>query len=212
MDWSVNWRGAFRIELRAEAIGLACHGWPVLPGTYPDGDQWAGQDGTARHADGPAPVFDDWATRGAIESDEVAEHWDARPYSLLVATGSVLDAIEVDANLGRRAASALRAVGLQTPIAGTPAGRWLFLTASGGQLAAPLRTVPGIRLHSAGSWIPVPPSPFQHGVVHWRVRPELCGWRLPESAAVQSAMCQALDVMPGLPAADSPVLTAAPTR
>ncbi|MFD1051801.1 hypothetical protein ACFQ1S_42715, partial [Kibdelosporangium lantanae] len=34
-DWSDSWRGAFRIELRAEAVGLAWRGWPVLPGTYP---------------------------------------------------------------------------------------------------------------------------------------------------------------------------------
>ncbi|HEY3262231.1 MAG TPA: DNA primase, partial [Pseudonocardiaceae bacterium] len=29
MDWTNTWRNAFRTELRAEAIGLAYHGWPV---------------------------------------------------------------------------------------------------------------------------------------------------------------------------------------
>lgn len=200
MDWSGNWRGAFRIELRAEAIGLACHGWPVLPGTYPADDQWIGHEsGTAAAAsDGPAPVFDDWADRVAIAPGEVSSWWSGRPYSLLVSTGTVLDAIEVDANLGRRAAAGLRAAGLQVPIAGTPTGRWLFLTASSGVLAPPLAAEPGVRLHSAGSWIPVPPSPFQHGVVHWRVRPELCGWKLPDPDAVQSALCDAVNFAPAL--------------
>lgn len=201
MDWSNNWRGAFRIELRAEAIGLACHGWPVLPGTYPSGDKWAGREsvgGAAADLDGPAPVFDDWAERAGILPGEVGSWWSGRPYSLLVATGTVLDAVEVDAHLGRRAAAGLRVAGLQVPIAGTPTGRWLFLTASSGQLAAPLAAMAGVRLHSAGSWIPVPPSPFQHGVVHWRVRPELCGWKLPEPTAVQAALCDALEFAPAL--------------
>ena len=34
-NWPDSWRGAFRIELRAEAIGLAWRGWPVLPGVNP---------------------------------------------------------------------------------------------------------------------------------------------------------------------------------
>src|SRR5918999_1558463 len=57
-DWSDSWRGAFRIELRAEAVGLAWHGWPVLPGTYPAGSQWAGREGTENA--GPVPVHRDW--------------------------------------------------------------------------------------------------------------------------------------------------------
>lgn len=211
MDWSGNWRSAFRIELRAEAIGLACHGWPVMPGTYPSGDQWAGSDAddAALHAEGPGPVFGDWADRVGIQPGNVASCWTDRPYSLLVGTGTVLDAVEVDANLGRRAAAGLRAAGLQVPIAGTPTGRWLFLTASSGQLSAPLTATSGVRLHSAGSWVPVPPSPFQHGVVHWRVRPEVCGWRLPDPAAVQAALCDALDFAPELDG--GPLLTATHT-
>ena len=56
-DWSDSWREAFRIELRAEAIGLASRGWPVLPGTYPVGTEWAGRNGI--EADGPVPVHAD---------------------------------------------------------------------------------------------------------------------------------------------------------
>ena len=92
-EWSDSWRGAFRIELRAEAIGLAWRGWPVLPGTYPAGSQWAGRDGV--EADGPVPVHADWQQRIGTKAEQVATWWTGRPYSLLVATGVVLDAIEV---------------------------------------------------------------------------------------------------------------------
>ncbi|MGH3451735.1 MAG: bifunctional DNA primase/polymerase, partial [Haloechinothrix sp.] len=61
-EWSDNWRGAFRIELRAEAIGLASRGWPVLPGTYPSGTEWSG----------PVPVHSDWQETVGATPDQVA--------------------------------------------------------------------------------------------------------------------------------------------
>jgi hypothetical protein len=199
MDWSDSWRGAFRIELRAEAIGLAFRGWPVLPGTYPAAESWAGRDGA--QGTGPVPVHHDWQERVDAEAEQVAAWWSGGvPYSLLVATGRVLDAVEVDVDLGRRAARALRATGLPVPIAATPAGRWLFLTQSGRELRTELAEHSAIRLHAAGSWIPLPPTPFEHGVVHWRVNPEVCGWRLPVSDVVQDALVSALhgDALPEL--------------
>ena len=42
MDWTETWRDAFRTELRAEAIGFARHGWPVVPGSYPRDSHWVG--------------------------------------------------------------------------------------------------------------------------------------------------------------------------
>lgn len=189
MDWSDSWRGAFRIEMRAQAISLACRGWHVLPGTYPTGSEWVGGNEVAQ--DGPRPVHDDWADRVGASAEEVAEWWNGGPYSLLVATGTTVDAIEVDANLGRRTAEVLRASGLPVPIAATPTGRWLFLTAPGSALHAALAEFDVI-LHGKGSYIPLPPTAFLHGIVHWRVRPEVCGWNLPESDTVQRAMARAL--------------------
>ena len=43
MDWSDSWRGAFRIELRAQAIGLAYRGWHVMPGIYFDNENLEGK-------------------------------------------------------------------------------------------------------------------------------------------------------------------------
>lgn len=200
MDWSDSWHGAFRIELRAEAIGLAWHGWPVMPGTYPADSTWVGRDGEA-HQDGPVPVHHDWAQRIGGDAESVAAWWsDGVPYSLLTATGTVLDAVEVGVDLGRRAARALRRIGLPVPIAATPTGRWLFLTESGGQLRPELAECTDIRLHARGSWIPLPPTPFEHGVVHWRVTPQVCGWHLPAPSVVQDALVSALrgDLVPDL--------------
>ncbi|MCP2164635.1 bifunctional DNA primase/polymerase [Goodfellowiella coeruleoviolacea] len=190
MEWSDSWRGAFRIELRAEAIGYAWGGWPVLPGTYPAGSQWAGRSGAEQ--DGPVPVHADWQDRLNAKPEEIATWWTGQPYSLLVATGLVVDAIEVSADLGRLVARALRENGTPVPMAATPAGRWLFLTSAGQPLRPELSGHHDVRLHAKGSWIPLPPTPFQHGIVHWRVKPQVCGRHLPSSLLVQDAVLQAV--------------------
>jgi len=72
----------------------------------------------------------------------------------------------------------------------------MFLTKTGRPLRRELTREESVTLHGAGSYVPLPPSPFEHGVVHWRVKPEVCGWRLPESAVVQDALADVL-AMPG---------------
>jgi hypothetical protein len=190
MDSSDSWRRAFRVELRAQAIGLAWRGWPVLPGTYPAGAQWAGHNGLEDV--GPRPVHQDWQERIGTKPEQVATWWTGRPYSVLLATGVTLDAIEVPGHLGRGAARVLRAVGLPVPIIATPDDRWTFLVRAGKELARPLAETDGVVLHQAGSWVPLPPTPVEHGVVHWRVRPEVCGWQMPEPSLVQDALLDAL--------------------
>jgi hypothetical protein len=192
MDWSDSWRRAFRVELRAQAIGLAWRGWPVLPGTYPAGSQWAGREGNEQ--DGPRPIHTDWQNRIGTEPEQVATWWTGNPYSLLLATGVELDAIEVAADLGRGAARVLRSIGIPVPIMATPDGRWTFLVKAGHELEHTLAEHGDVILHAAGSYVPLPPTPLQHGVVHWRVRPEVCGWQMPESSTVQDALIDALTV------------------
>jgi hypothetical protein len=190
-DWSDSWRGAFRIELRAEAIGLAWRGWPVLPGTYPAVNGSAiGSDGTAWHS--PVPAHDDWRERIGAHPQQVAAWWTGRPYSLLVATGTMLDAVEVDDELGRRAARLLRATGHPAPIVAMPNGRWLFLTTVAAELPQALAEQESVRWHGKDSWVPLPPTPFQHGVVHWRVKPEVWGWQLPQAEAVHDVLVRAV--------------------
>jgi hypothetical protein len=190
MDWSDNWRRAFRVELRAQAIGLAWRRWPVLPGTYPAGAHWAGRDGM--QDSGPAPVHKDWQERIGTQPEQVASWWAGRPYSLLLATGATLDAIEVGSALGTGAARALRTLGMPVPIIATPTGRWIFLTKPGHRVADALAGQGDVVVHGKDSWVPLPPTQFQHGVVHWRVRPEVCGWQIPEAHVVQDALLDAI--------------------
>ncbi|MFC7341091.1 bifunctional DNA primase/polymerase [Saccharopolyspora griseoalba] len=180
-----------RIDLRVQAIDFASRGWPVLPGTYPDRGEWIGQVGRRKH--GPAPVLRDWRKRPGADLDDIMSWWDERPHNLLVATGTALDAIEVDATLGFRAAKVLRASGFPVPIVSTPTGDWFFLMNSGGELAGELAARDGIRLHADGSWVPLPPSSYPGGAVHWRVKPEVCAWQLPDPDFVQDALLEALD-------------------
>ena len=206
MAWSDSWRGAFRVELRAEAIGLAWRGWPVLPGTYPAGSHWAGREG--REDTGPRPVHDDWQERIGTKPAQVAGWWTGQPYSVLLATGVTLDAIEVSGALGRGAARALRTIGFPVPIVATPDDRWMFLTTSGAELAGPLAEHGDVTLHKAGSWVPLPPTPVEHGVVHWRVRPEVCGWQMPASDFVQDALLDALHHQNTVPAGPARLVAA----
>lgn len=182
---SVAWRDAFRIELRAEAIGLAARGWPVVPGTSPTGYGWSG----------PVPVHDDWQERAVASSRDIAAWWGGGAYSVLVATGSYVDAVEVDAELGHRAATLLRETGRPAPILAMPNGKWVFLTESGEALPAELAARPGVVWHGAGSWVPVPPTPFEHGVVHWRVKPEVWEWKLPHAGALHGVLARALTTL-----------------
>lgn len=191
IEWPDSWRAAFRIELRAEAIGLAWRGWPVVPGTYPDADSTELQN-TASKWTRPTPVHSDWKRRIGAHPQQVATWWTGRPYSLLVATGTLVDAIEVDDRIGRRAAALLRATGQPAPIVAMPNGRWLFLTASTDRLPRPLAETEGVEWHGEGSWVPLPPTPFRHGVVHWRVKPDVWGWKLPRAEAVHDVLVRAL--------------------
>src|SRR5690242_10341428 len=53
---------------------------------------------------------------------------------LLLATGSVLDVLEVPAAVGRGACARLRRAGLAVPVAATPTGRWWFPVTPGAAL------------------------------------------------------------------------------
>ncbi|SDP95310.1 Bifunctional DNA primase/polymerase, N-terminal [Actinopolyspora xinjiangensis] len=193
-----GWHNAFRIELRVQVFELASRGWPVFPGSYPSAEGWIGHETSAEDlGHGPVPVHRDWRDRLTADASDVAGWWANRPYSVLLATGDGVEAIEVDADLGRRAAIALRALATPTPIAATPYGRWYFFTAAGRGLDEELAGTAGVRLHSTGSWLPLPPSTFPNGVLHWRVKPQLCDWRLPDSAHVQDALTTGLHQLSG---------------
>jgi Bifunctional DNA primase/polymerase, N-terminal len=196
MDWTDTWRDAFRTELRAEAIGFARHGWPVVPGSYPRGSHWVGTPSspctkTGHH--GAIPVHADWAQLAGCGPERVAELWLGQPFSVLLATGMGIDALDLPAELGRATAIGLRVAGIPVPIAATPTGRWLFPVIGAGALHFALAEHPDVVLHAQGGWVPLPPSPCLPGVVHWRIKPEMCSWELPRLDKVTDAVLAALD-------------------
>jgi hypothetical protein len=178
MQWWDSYRAVYGTELRAEAMVLADHGWAVVPGTFPQGDVWTGC--TDAPQAGPAPVLDDWAAAATTDVGRIADWWSGLPYSILLPTGLTFDVIEVPASVGRRAAAALRAVGV---LPGEP-------------LRPDLAGRPGMTLHGRGSYLAAPPSVFPQGSIHWRVRPAACGWRLPDPYSVQDAMAEAVRERP----------------
>lgn len=203
MDWTDTWRDAFRTELRAEAINFADHGWPVVPGSYPHGDHPAGipcAQHTSASAHGFVPVHPNWKQLAGCGPERVAQLWSGHPFSVLLATGMGLDALDVPAELGRATAIGLRVADTLVPIAATPTGRWLFPVLSGGRLHPQLAAHPNIALHAHGSWIPLPPSPCRRGVVHWRVKPAIWDWKLPTLEELSHAVLAALHGAHPLPA------------
>src|SRR5699024_11120652 len=181
--------GALRVELRAEAIGLAGRGWPVVPGTTVTADAAVGAAQPWRR---PVPVCQNESDRAGAYPATVAATWSENAYSLLAPTGTVLDALEVDAEFGKRAARLLRLLDTPVPIIALPDGNWLFLTRMAKQLPTELIEGGHVSCHSIGSWIPLPPTPLVSGTVHWRAKPTAWGWRLPSPRLIHDVLVSAL--------------------
>jgi len=201
MSWWDSYRAVYRAELKASAFELADHGWPVLPGSYWQADRWLGADGA--QAPGLAPIESDGLARATRAPEEVDAWWSERPYSVLLATGSAVDAIEVSALVGRRVCAMLRDSDLVVPVAATPTGRWWFAVRAGEALRPELASRPDVVLHGRGDWVAAPPSEGPQGVVHWRVPPTACGWQLPNPCDLQVALLEVLGQRPVLAPVDT---------
>jgi hypothetical protein len=196
MAWWDSYRAVYRAELKASALGMADHGWPLLPGTYWLAGQWTGIVDAPQS--GPTAVPPGGVAEASCERPVVDAWWSDRPYSVLLATGIVADAIEVSALVGRRVCTLLRESGMVTPVGATPTGRWWFVVRAGEALRPELASRPEVQLHGRGSWVAAPPSEGPLGVVHWRVPPSACDWRLPEPCDLQAALLETLGQRPGL--------------
>ena len=126
---------------------------------------------------------------------------------LLLATGTVLDVIEVPAALGRQVCAGLREAGLAVAVAATPTGRWWFPVTAGVELPASVRDCPDVVLHTDGAAVLAPPSETPDGWVHWRVAPARAGYRpspwgpivAAVAAAVQTYQSDRLPAVAGRP-------------
>lgn len=169
-----------RMRLRRAAQTLANHGWAVTPGAYFNGERmvcgrptcWA----TSCH-----PLLPDWEGE-----TQLGDWWHAKPHSVLLPTGGVLDAIEVPVLVG------LAVEGVCGPVIVMPDERWIFLVRGGSGPLPELADQADIVLHQAGSWVAAPPTVLPGGSVRWHLSPRQVEWYLPEAQEVQAAIVSAL--------------------
>lgn len=198
-----------RLRLRRHAMRYAARGWPVTPGAHLTGHHvTCGRPGCPIMTCHPA--LESWADTASTDPARVQHWWRRRPYTILLATGEVFDALEVPAALGLRMLGAARlhsgVLGTERadargPVAVTAAGRWTFLVRPGTPLRAELDNRLDIVRHGHGSWIPAAPSRMPEGPVRWAVDPGRAQWRLPDAGVVQGLLVDALGTVRGTPPA-----------
>lgn len=198
--------GRILTEIRDAAVEYVKHGWPIQPGTYQvDGSRyWHGRN----HAEGLEPITQSWSGAGIADTDVAQEVWTHRPYSILMACGQVVDAIEVPAALGVRLTHSLRTVDCLPPTVVSPFGTWLLLTSPGVPLHLELGRYPGIDLRRAGTWIALPPTTHGYRPYRWRIHPRAVGWSMPSARGVQQIVVEAATpIYRSTPSAGAPDLT-----
>lgn len=175
-------------EIRKAAVDCATHGWPVLPGTYQPSEHagWLGKP----NAVGLEPVAELWSMAATTEPDTAMDWWTRRPYSVLLACGTAISAVEVPSVHGKRALAQMpgQASG---PVAATPFGSWLFFTAPSDASLRP-ELAHHACAHGAGSWLPLPPTACEAIPYCWKVPPSQVEWALPTSEAVLRVLVDSL--------------------
>ncbi|SDY00151.1 Bifunctional DNA primase/polymerase, N-terminal [Saccharopolyspora shandongensis] len=176
-------------ELRDAATELADHQWPLVPGTYQvsTDSPWLGKSCST----GLVPITE-LSAEATTDLAQVWEWWTRRPYSVLLACGRAIDALEVPTSLGRTAEDMLAALKLRGPVAVTRR-TWLVFVESAGQ-TMPLVDVPApVTWHSGGSFVPLPPTIDGDMPYYWRITPEDVDWRLPEATPTLDCLQQCWD-------------------
>jgi hypothetical protein len=95
------------------------------------------------------------------------EWWSDRPYGIACRTGVLFDAVQVPRWLGP---ALLRAAGPHATVvevAGALDAVWLFLVTPGAPGIPDLPRHVDVRLHGAGGWVLLPPTPTLGGSVSW---------------------------------------------
>jgi hypothetical protein len=154
-------------ELRAAAIRYSLAGWPILPVRPPAAD---------RPIIGFSPA--DPKTAG--------EWWADRPYGIACRTGVLFDVVQVPRWLGRLLLPAAGPHATVIEAARALDAVWLFLVTPNAPGIPDLPRHAGVRLHGAGSWVLLPPTPTPGGSVSWIAGG--CDLPLPHSLALQWAI------------------------
>lgn len=177
-------------EIRAAAVDLARHGWPVLPGTYQLAERgaWLGKSGAV----GLEPAAALWQRATTTDPDVALDWWTRRPYSVLLACGAAVSAVEVPTRHGQRALAQVSPPE-RGPVAATPFGSWLFFVRGDNDPLRPeLAAHAHAHLHAGGAWLPLPPTARDGLPYRWKVSPSVAGWALPASVDVQRVLVASL--------------------
>ena len=174
--------------LRDAAASATRWGWPVMPGTFLGADQrWYGREGATRLC----PIEDIWVEAPVTDRVEAYEVWSENPYGVLLVCGRGVDVLELPEELGWLLPAPKVP---QAPLAvSSPPRQWLLFTATGsGHLSGELARA-GVRLHTAGAWVALPPTPVEPmSPQRWLAPPQLSTDGLPDTEKVQHALLTAL--------------------
>lgn len=152
-------------QLRCAAVDYAQSGWPIVPISL-TGDRLV-------------------AALSPIDAHTAFEWWSDRPYGIGCRVGEQFDALEIPTELGQRVLDRVRRHQLPEPPAIEVAawGAWLLLVTPRSPHIPELRAYRQVRLHSSGSWIPLPPTGILGAETRWITRQDR--EQLPHSLTMQ---------------------------
>jgi hypothetical protein len=169
-QWAADRRPTVTDALVAAAVRYRRAGWPIVP-SGPDAD---------RLVCGHSPA----------DPETAREWWSQRPYGIACRTGELFDVLQVPPWLGLRLLATLDHHATVAAVERPLEACWLFLVTPGSPGIIDLPRGVGVRLHGAGGWVPLPPTPLPGGAVRWVNRPGQL--ELPHSLNVQWALVRAV--------------------
>lgn len=182
--------GVTPTDLAAAATRYLRGGWPILPARLPI------------RADGFAVSLRGLAAHLPPTDPAVARRWwSGGGHGIAVSTGTSFDVLTMPAAVARHVVASLPP-GLVTAAA-RPDDRWAIPVIPGSPLPETLFGWRGVRLHAAGEYVLLPPTPLATGTITWVAGPLTAAHEspvaLPHSVAVQRAALEALRAGPAGP-------------
>jgi hypothetical protein len=187
-DHSRHLNGVTADELAASASRYVRAGWPVAPVRLP-----------VRASGAAVSVRELVVHVPPADAGAAARCW-SQPAGIAALTGVAFDVLAVSGPVGALITAGFTDGAITA--ARHPDGTWLLPVTPGTPLAERLHGARGVRLHGAGEYVLLPPTPTASGLLTWVAGPLTRGavghLELPHSLAVQRAI---LDALHGHPAA-----------
>ena len=175
-----------RAVLLRATTHYAEHGWDVVPGACLAGGRFVCEEAGC-HAVTCHPANASWEAAAGHDSAKVRAAWH-RPYGVLLATGRGVD-VNLYAPGSRLGLHQDGEEPSAAPVVTISLGDdCVFRMAGVDRRTSPFTDVV---LHSANSWVVLPPTPLPDGRMRWEVDPDEVGWRLPDPDALQALLLTA---------------------